>query len=208
MRRSFKLIVDTHKLSDSSATGIQAIAMETGMKNIPDIFATEQASSAETESRMRILKDSSKDFLSPYNPNANVISNKISATSAPKLTSKASTTTTTTATRSSSVLRTKLTSDRTAHETAVFLNQSFLYATVGSLVLFFGLVFVYVLIRPTSVKSVPAGASAIDKEVLIQSELLPSQTPAAMSVTTAPNTHHAQLITVTTTNNDSRTLHV
>ncbi|XP_054730692.1 uncharacterized protein LOC129239306 isoform X1 [Anastrepha obliqua] len=210
MRRSYKLIVDTHKLSDSTVTGMQAITLETGNMAsregmMPHMYGAAGAvdigaNSGETDSRMRILKDSSKDFLSPYNPNANVAStSSSSSTSSTGSTSSSTTPTTSDATRSTtiaqnqnqqeqsarhnSVLRTKLVGERPLSvDTVDFLTQSITFAVVGSVVLFVALLVLYMLVRPSARKHVPAGAIALDKEVLIHNELLPSQTPQAAKV--------------------------
>ncbi|XP_067639096.1 uncharacterized protein [Eurosta solidaginis] len=230
MRRSYKLIVDTHKLSDSTVTGMQAITLETGnMANkvgmMPHLYggaADIGANPGETDSRMRILKDSSKDFLSPYNPNANnaaagsstttsngrsssiTASERSSSTTSERsnnrISSAKSTTTTTKATITTqsntnkytetneeeqsadynSVLRTKLVDKRTANFNVTdFLIKELNFVVLGYAMLFLALIMLYMLLRPSARKQIPAGAKKLDKEVLIHTELLPSQTPEA-----------------------------
>ena len=189
MRRSFKLIVDTHKLGDSTATGMQAIAMDTtafDSKNLPHLYGADSipASSAETDSRMRILKDSSKDFLTPYNPNVNT---KLDSTSTSSKAAKMTTNKINTANAheneivpSSSVTRTKLIGLPNAaaasaiSDSSSFLTQSMVFAVMGSIVLFLGIIVLYLMMRPTR-KQVTA--AVVDKQVLIQTEVLPSQLP-------------------------------
>ncbi|XP_017475407.1 PREDICTED: uncharacterized protein LOC108365773 isoform X1 [Rhagoletis zephyria] len=197
MRRSYKLIVDTHKLSDSTVTGMQAITLETGNMAskegmMPHLYgaagATDiGANSGETDSRMRILKDSSKDFLSPYNPNANFASSSRSSSSSSTATTSSTTSDATkpaTTTRSqtsneqpahhNSVLRVKLASERPAD----YLTANRVTAMIGSALLFIMMFMIYaVLRRKVGHKQAPAGARALDKEVLIHNELLPSQVP-------------------------------
>lgn len=182
MRRSFKLIVDTHKLGDSSATGMQAIAMDStfGSKTLPQIYGSESVptSSGETDSRMRILKDSSKDFLTPYNPNANTKSSSSSsaspATSATnnKIQIKTPNAVENEVVPSLNIRRTKLVGLPVVSEPASFLTQTMVFAVVGSIVLFLGIVVLYLIMRPTR-----KHVSVMDKQVLIQTEVLPSQLP-------------------------------
>ncbi|KAM7349847.1 uncharacterized protein ACRADG_008616 isoform 2-T2 [Cochliomyia hominivorax] len=177
MRRSFKLIVDTHKLGDSSATGMQAIAMEStfGTKNLPQIYGSESvpSSSGETDSRMRILKDSSKDFLTPYNPNAKTksASNNQPSSSTIKSHVKTPNTMENELLPSLSVKRTKLIGLPAVTESSnSFLTQSMVFAVVGSIVLFFGIIVLYLIMRPTRKQ-----VSVLDKQVLIQTEVLPNK---------------------------------
>ncbi|XP_037936585.1 uncharacterized protein LOC119670410 [Teleopsis dalmanni] len=220
MRRSYKLIVDTHKLSDSIATGMQEITLSNGItKTLPNIYSNELSNSAETDSRMRILKDSSKDFLTPYNPNANVANTKDNTNNVDNSISSSSSTTDKSSSNinsnsinakkdntlhMNSVLRTKLIAPMVPAKPTDFLTQSMVFAVVGAVVVFFGLLTLYALTRPAR-KDVPAGASAIDKEVLIHSELLPSQTTAAKQQGAHTVISAAALTTVAA---DTRTLHV
>lgn len=174
MRRSFKLIVDTHKLGDSSATGMQAIAMDStfGSKNLPHIYGGDSVptSSGEADSRMRILKDSSKDFLTPYNPNVNIKSASAQPSSS---TAKSLNTAENEVIPSLSVKRTKLIGLPAVTETTTsFLTQSMVFAVVGSIVLFLGIIVLYLIMRPTRKQ-----ISVLDKQVLIHTEVLPSQLP-------------------------------
>lgn len=192
MRRSFKLIVDTHKLGDSSATGMQAVALDSTFsnKNLPNIYGAESVptSSGESDSRMRILKDSSKDFLTPYNPNVNTKTASSTSSSTPTSTSSSSASSSST-TRSTNKLQslnvaeneihysrnvehTKLIGLPPASETNSFLNQTMLFAVLGSTVLFLAIFVLYLLMRPTR-----KHISVMDKQVLIQTEVLPSQLP-------------------------------
>ncbi|XP_065364906.1 transmembrane protein fend-like isoform X2 [Calliphora vicina] len=175
MRRSFKLIVDTHKLGDSSATGLQAIAMDStfGSKNLPHIYGAESVptSSGEADSRMRILKDSSKDFLTPYNPNVNTKTASTQTSSSIKV--KTPNPAENEVVPSLNVKRTKLVGLPAVSESSTsFLTQSMVFAVVGSIVLFFGIIILYLIMRPTRKQ-----ISVIDKQMLIQTEVLPSQLP-------------------------------
>ncbi|XP_037808388.1 uncharacterized protein LOC119601501 isoform X2 [Lucilia sericata] len=178
MRRSFKLIVDTHKLGDSSATGMQAIAMDStfGSKTLPHIYGAESvpSTSGETDSRMRILKDSSKDFLTPYNPNVNTKTSSSTASSKVKTPNAATTSADENEVIPSlSVKRTKLIGLPAVTETETsFLTQTMVFAVVGSIVLFLGIIILYLIMRPTRKQ-----ISVIDKQVLIQTEVLPSKLP-------------------------------
>ncbi|KNC30516.1 Transmembrane protein fend [Lucilia cuprina] len=177
MRRSFKLIVDTHKLGDSSATGMQAIAMDStfGSKNLPHIYGAESvpSTSGETDSRMRILKDSSKDFLTPYNPNVNTKTSSSTASSNVKTPNAAAASADENEVIPSlSVKRTKLIGLPAVTESSSFLTQTMVFAVVGSIVLFLGIIILYLIMRPTRKQ-----ISVIDKQVLIQTEVLPSKLP-------------------------------
>uniref|UniRef100_A0A1A9WF76 Uncharacterized protein n=1 Tax=Glossina brevipalpis TaxID=37001 RepID=A0A1A9WF76_9MUSC len=248
MRRSYKLIVDTHKLGDSTATGMQAIALETPFsKSLPHIYGNDAlpASMGENDSRMRILKDSSKDFLTPYNPNA-IIDTKPSSssssatptTSATTTTSSKATATTTTTTTSSSTTTTTTTAINTistkdelensaenevdSGDTVIstkligvsnlvqtssdFLSQSIVFAVVGSIVLFCGIIALYLLMPPIH-KQVPVTICSIDREVLIQNEIMPSQSPLNPPVSLCEQEGPLQTPKTTEQNNRS-TLHV
>uniref|UniRef100_A0A1B0ASI6 Uncharacterized protein n=1 Tax=Glossina palpalis gambiensis TaxID=67801 RepID=A0A1B0ASI6_9MUSC len=243
MRRSYKLIVDTHKLGDSTATGMQAIALETPFsKSLPHIYGNDAlpASMGENDSRMRILKDSSKDFLTPYNPNA-IIDTKPSlatpTTSATRATATTTTTTTTTiagATTSTTssiitistkdelknsysaeyevesgdtVISTKLIGVSNLVQTSSdFLSQSIVLAVVGSIVLFCGIIALYLLMPPIH-KQVPVTICSIDHEVLIHNEIMPSQSPLNPTVSLCEQ--EGSLQTPKTTEHKNRsTLHV
>lgn len=112
MRRSYKLIVDTHTLGDSSATGMQAITLETPFQRhlshiygagtgVPTIGSggaelsngQSKLVDNENDSRLRILKDSSSDFLAPYNPNVVIMSSTTTKTTTTTKTSTEKTTT-------------------------------------------------------------------------------------------------------------------
>lgn len=185
MRRSFKLIVDTHKLTDKSSSSLQAIAMEnSGMKNLPNIF-TQETSSGETDSRMRILKDSSKDFISSYNPSANNADKTSSSSGTSQRTSSSSSSNSrtsntieselsSTTVHSSQVLRTKLTSSSVPGViSADFLAQSIVFGVVLAAAFFVGLFLLYVLTRPVR-KDVP-----VDKVNLIRNEVTCEQVSTA-----------------------------
>ena len=183
MRRSYKLIVDTHKLSETLASGMQAIALDTGSKNFQNIYdndisatAASSASSAETDSRMRILKDSSKDFLTPYNPDAEAKSSI----------SKESTSTPKVIVRGNSLLRSTLThaNPSVMSESLQYLSQSIVLAVMGALFLFLVLLVLLFIFTRSSRKQV-TDAKSIDKEVLIHTELLPEQTEALAKNVTA-----------------------
>lgn len=174
MRRSFKLIVDTHKLGDSSATSMQAISLENqfGNKHLPHVYGADNvpSSPSETESRMRILKDSSKDFLAPYNPTVETKSavptsseNEIANSAENEIVPQ------------TNVLRTKLVGPPASSESLSFANHSVLLAAMGSVILFLALVSIYLLMRPVR-KQVPVVVSPVDKQVLIQTEILPHHT--------------------------------
>lgn len=202
MRRSFKLIVDTHKLGDSSATGMQAIAMDSAFsnKNLPNIYGAETVptSSGESDSRMRILKDSSKDFLTPYNPNINTKtdSNPLSSSTVGTHNVRSLDDVENEITPTLNVKRTKLIGLPAVSGPTSFLTQSMVFAIVGSVVLFLGIVVFYLIMRPTR-KQIPV----IDKQVLIQTEVLPSQS------TLSPSSAHRS--TKLSPLNDQRaTLHV
>ncbi|XP_055913798.1 transmembrane protein fend-like isoform X2 [Eupeodes corollae] len=191
MRRSFKLIVDTHKLTDKSASSLQAIAIENaGMKSLPNIFAQE-TSSGETDSRMRILKDSSKDFISTYNPSVNNVektpsssqkTGSMSSSSSSSSTSRSSSyieNESSTSVHMSTVLRTKLTSSTVPGViSADFLAQSIVFGVALAAVFFIGLFLLYVLTRPVR-KDVP-----VDKVNLIHNEATCEQ---VVSTATASN---------------------
>lgn len=222
MRRSYKLIVDTQKLSDINVHGMQAITLETGNMAskegmMPHLYGADSAvdiggNSGETDSRMRILKDSSKDFLSPYNPNANVatasstssstISSKAPVTSS--ATTKLSSTSTSTAHRTddvaapaegeNSVLRNRLVDERPlAQWVANFLEQHPACGKYGPLVLLVIVVVLYVYLRPRVRKHMEAVANAVDREVLIHKEMLPSQTPQALRMSAALAASHVEV---------------
>uniref|UniRef100_A0A1A9VLX4 Uncharacterized protein n=1 Tax=Glossina austeni TaxID=7395 RepID=A0A1A9VLX4_GLOAU len=233
MRRSYKLIVDTHKLGDSTATGMQAIALETPFsKSLPHIYADDAlpASMGENDSRMRILKDSSKDFLTPYNPNA-IIDAKPSlatpTTSATTVAAAGATISTTSATITIStndelknlhsvenevesgdtVISTKLIGVSNLVQTSSdFLSQSIVFAVVGSIVLFCGIVALYLLMPPIH-KQVPVTICSIDHEVLIHNEIMPSQSPLNPTVSLCEQEGSLQTPKTTEHNNRS-TLHV
>lgn len=214
MRRSYKLIVDTHKLSDSTVTGMQAITLETGNMAskegmMPHLYGADNAvdiggNSGETDSRMRILKDSSKDFLSPYNPNANVAtaSSTTSSSTSSKLstsnsvTTKSTATSTTTARRANedaattedqdSVVRNRIVDERPlAQWIAKFLKQHPACGKYGPLVLVVIVLVLYMYLRPRVRKHIEAITNAVDREVLIHKEMLPSQTPQALRISAA-----------------------
>ncbi|XP_050328515.1 uncharacterized protein LOC126758323 isoform X2 [Bactrocera neohumeralis] len=220
MRRSYKLIVDTQKLSDINVHGMQAITLETGNMAskegmMPHLYGADSAvdiggNSGETDSRMRILKDSSKDFLSPYNPNANVAtasSTTSSSFKAPVTTSattKSSATSTVTARRTdgvaapaedeNSVLRNRLVDERPlAQWVANFLDQHPACGKYGPLVLLVIVVILYVYLRPRVRKHMEAVANAVDREVLIHKEMLPSQTPQALRMSAALAASHVEV---------------
>ncbi|XP_055842378.1 transmembrane protein fend isoform X2 [Episyrphus balteatus] len=188
MRRSFKLIVDTHKLTDKSSSSMQAIAIENaGMKSLPNIFAQE-TSSGETDSRMRILKDSSKDFISTYNPSANNVEktpsssqrSSSSSTSRSRLSSSSGISNdiiereSSTPVHMSTVLRTKLTSSTVpGYFSADVLAQSIVFGIVLAAAFFVGLFVLYVLTRPVR-KDVP-----VDKVNLIHNEVTCEQVSTA-----------------------------
>ncbi|XP_073834588.1 uncharacterized protein isoform X2 [Musca autumnalis] len=191
MRRSFKLIVDTHKLGDSTATSMQAISMDSqfGGQHLPSIYGAENIpqSHSETESRLRILKDSSKDFLAPYNPDipiktktsknsnqedgAGVAQNEI--------------------TYHDSVLRTKLIGVPASVESLSFAQNSVIVALMGSSILFLVVVIMYLIMRPVR-KQVPAVITPNDKQVLIQTEMRPHQ----RKTEPAPVHHHTSHVPV------------
>ncbi|XP_055389821.1 myosin-G heavy chain-like [Condylostylus longicornis] len=78
MRRSYKLIVDTRKLSGNGISStVQPIDIEPSIKSssIPEVYSTETLDSDSESSRMKILKDSSKDFISNHELNSNSNSN-------------------------------------------------------------------------------------------------------------------------------------
>uniref|UniRef100_T1GP29 Uncharacterized protein n=1 Tax=Megaselia scalaris TaxID=36166 RepID=T1GP29_MEGSC len=73
MRKSIKLIVDTSQLNEVSNSMEPVLGLDAVLKNFQGYFSTEVATSdahESAESRMKILKDSSKDFESTYNPAA------------------------------------------------------------------------------------------------------------------------------------------
>ncbi|KAL5277974.1 hypothetical protein ACFFRR_002921 [Megaselia abdita] len=73
MRKSIKLIVDTSQLNEVSNSMEPVLGLDAVLKNFQGYFSTEVAASdasESAESRMKILKDSSKDFVSTYNPAA------------------------------------------------------------------------------------------------------------------------------------------
>lgn len=73
MRKSIKLIVDTSQLNEVSNSMEPVFGLDAVLKNFQGYFSTEVATSdasESAESRMKILKDSSKDFVSTYNPAA------------------------------------------------------------------------------------------------------------------------------------------
>nr|XP_036221424.1 uncharacterized protein LOC106615770 isoform X2 [Bactrocera oleae] len=220
MRRSYKLIVDTHKLSDVTVVGMQAITLETGNMAskegmMPHLYGADSAvdiggNSGETDSRMRILKDSSKDFLSPYNPNANVAtasSTTSSSTKSPVTTSastKSSATSTLTARRTdeiatpaeeqNSVVRNRLVDERPlAQWVANFLDQHPACGKYGPFVLLVIVFVLYMYLRPRVRKHMEAVANAVDREVLIHKEMLPSQTPQALRMSAAMATSHVEV---------------
>ncbi|XP_075154633.1 uncharacterized protein LOC142228170 isoform X2 [Haematobia irritans] len=176
MRRSFKLIVDTHKLGDSSATSMQAISMDSQFSNkhMPGVYGAENipASPSETESRLRILKDSSKDFLAPYNPSVNT---KVKSTSSSEKNSDDSEEN---EVHRDSVFRTKLVGAPTSSESLGFASQSVIMAAVGAVILSLILMAMYLIMRPVR-KQVPVVVCPIDKQILIQTEILPHQTSLA-----------------------------
>ncbi|XP_036221424.2 uncharacterized protein [Bactrocera oleae] len=220
MRRSYKLIVDTHKLSDVTVVGMQAITLETGNMAskegmMPHLYGADSAvdiggNSGETDSRMRILKDSSKDFLSPYNPNANVAaasSTTSSSTKSPVTTSastKSSATSTLTARRTdeiatpaeeqNSVVRNRLVDERPlAQWVANILDQHPACGKYGPFVLLVIVFVLYMYLRPRVRKHMEAVANAVDREVLIHKEMLPSQTPQALRMSAAMATSHVEV---------------
>lgn len=220
MRRSYKLIVDTHKLSDVTVVGMQAITLETGNMAskegmMPHLYGADSAvdiggNSGETDSRMRILKDSSKDFLSPYNPNANVAtasSTTSSSTKSPVTTSastKSSATSTLTARRTdeiatpaeeqNSVVRNRLVDERPlAQWVANFLDQHPACGKYGPFVLLVIVFVLYMYLRPRVRKHMEAVVNAVDREVLIHKEMLPSQTPQALRMSAAMATSHVEV---------------
>ncbi|KAL9873880.1 uncharacterized protein ACN427_012101 isoform 3-T3 [Glossina fuscipes fuscipes] len=243
MRRSYKLIVDTHKLGDSTATGMQAIALETPFsKSLPHIYGNDAlpASMGENDSRMRILKDSSKDFLTPYNPNAIIDTKPSLATPTTSATTATATTTTTTTTTiagattsttsaiitistkdelknsysaeyevesGDTVISTKLIGVSNLVQTSSdFLSQSIVLAVVGSIVLFCGIIALYLLMPPIH-KQVPVTICSIDHEVLIHNEIMPSQSPLNPTVSLCEQ--EGSLQTPKTTEHKNRsTLHV
>ena len=178
MRRSYKLIVDTHKLSETLASGMQAIALDTESKNFHNIYSNEisataasSSSSAETDSRMRILKDSSKDFLTPYNPNAGSSKEANSeSTSRPKVIVKGNSLLHMTLTKSNP-------SSSVMSESLQYLSQSIVLAVMGAFFVFLVvLVLVFIFTRATRKQLPEVSPISIDKEVLIQRELLPEHT--------------------------------
>ncbi|XP_011187528.2 uncharacterized protein LOC105215360 isoform X1 [Zeugodacus cucurbitae] len=205
MRRSYKLIVDTHKLSDSTVTGMQAITLETGNMAskegmMPHLYGADSAvdiggNSGETDSRMRILKDSSKDFLSPYNPNANVATASSSTSTKAAESTTANTKSANTrrteedaarAAEENSVVRNRLVDERPLAEwVAKFLEQHPACGQYGPLVLIVILIVLYMYLRPRVRKHLEAATSAVDREVLIHKEMLPSQTPQALRMSAA-----------------------
>ena len=71
MRKSIKLMVDTSQLNEASNAMEPVLGIDAVLKNFQVYFSTEVATSDahdSAESRMKILKDSSKDFVSTYNP--------------------------------------------------------------------------------------------------------------------------------------------
>lgn len=241
MRRSYKLIVDTHKLGDSTATGMQAIALETPFsKSLPHIYGDDAlpASMGENDSRMRILKDSSKDFLTPYNPNAIIDAKPSLATPTTSATTATTITTTTPATAGATISTTSATitistkdelknlnsaeneveSGDTVISTKLigvsnlvqtssdFLSQSIVFAVVGSIVLFCGIIALYLLMPPIH-KQVPVTSCSIDHEVLIHNEIMPSQSPLNPTVSLCAPEGSLQTPKTTEHNNRS-TLHV
>ncbi|XP_061395295.1 uncharacterized protein LOC133330911 [Musca vetustissima] len=175
MRRSFKLIVDTHKLGDSSATSVQAITMDSSFSNqlLTSGYGAENipSSPSEAESRLRILKDSSQDFLAPYNPNKPSITK----------TSKNSNEETAHGDRvesgtkyQDSVLRTKLVGASASVDSMSFAQISVIVALMGSSILFVTVVIIYLIMRPAR-KHVPAVITPNDKQILINTDIRPSQ---------------------------------
>ncbi|XP_058977510.1 uncharacterized protein LOC101890170 isoform X3 [Musca domestica] len=174
MRRSFKLIVDTHKLGDRSATSVQAISMDSqfdsqyltpgyGDENIPP-------SPSETESRMRILKDSSKDFLAPYNPS---IATKTKTWKNADQRMTVDDDVKDGLKYRDSVLRTKLVGAPASADSLSLAQNSVIVALMGSSILFMAVVIIFLMMRPAR-KQVPAVATANDKQVLIHTEIRPS----------------------------------
>lgn len=75
MRKSIKLVVDTSQLNEVSNSMEPVLGLDAVLKNFQGYFSTEVAASdanESAESRMKILKDSSKDFVSTYNPAATI----------------------------------------------------------------------------------------------------------------------------------------
>uniref|UniRef100_A0A1I8PZA3 Transmembrane protein fend n=1 Tax=Stomoxys calcitrans TaxID=35570 RepID=A0A1I8PZA3_STOCA len=175
MRRSFKLIVDTHKLGDSSATSMQAISMESqfGNKHLPVVYGAENmpTSPSEAESRLRILKDSSKDFLTPYNPSANA---KVKTTDSVNQQQRTIDAEENEVAPHDSVLRTKLVAAPTSSDSLSFASHSLIMAAIGAVIVAMALAALYLIMRPAR-KQVPQVVCPIDKQVLIHTEILPNQ---------------------------------
>uniref|UniRef100_W8B071 Transmembrane protein fend n=2 Tax=Tephritidae TaxID=7211 RepID=W8B071_CERCA len=218
MRRSYKLIVDTHKLSDSTVTGMQAITLETGNMAskegmMPHLYGSASAmdigaNSGEADSRMRILKDSSKDFLSPYNPDNELAKKSNSDSSTSSSSSSTVTTTITTSTSSTTSSTQRSAEEKPEEEEAVELSNvddnavqrvhlveepslkawiAYEFKKYAMVLVGIGMM-LYMYMRPKFLKDIPDDEEEevkTDRQVLIHEEMLPSQTPQALGISPA-----------------------